>query len=82
MPTLHDEVNFNGKYAIRTKGLWKTNNNAMGGPYLSFTFVDEALNRLYYIEGFIYSPAKSQREYMREISVILSTFQTSEEISK
>ena len=79
MPTLYEQVNFNDKYAIRTKGLWKTNNNAMGGPYLSFTFVDEALNRLYYIEGFIYSPGKSQREYMREVAVILSTFKTSKE---
>ena len=76
---IHEEVNFNDKYAIRTKGLWKTNNNAMGGPYMSFTFVDEALNRLYYIEGFIYSPGKSQREYIREVGVILSTFKTSKE---
>jgi len=80
MPSIHQEVNFNDKYAIRTKGLWKTNNNAMGGPYMSFTFVDEALNRLYYIEGFIYSPGKSQREYMREVGVILSTFKTSKEL--
>ena len=80
MPLIYDEVNFNEKYAIRTKGLWKTNNNAMGGPFLSYTFVDEALNRLYYIEGFIYSPGKSQREYMREITVILSTFRSSAEL--
>lgn len=80
MPLIYDEVNFNDKYAIRTKGLWKTNNNAMGGPFLSYTFVDEALNRLYYIEGFIYSPGKSQREYMREVEVILSTFKTSKEL--
>jgi hypothetical protein len=81
MPLIHEEVNFSDKYGVRTKGLWKTNNNAMGGPFLSFTFVDEALNRLYYIEGFIYSPGKSQREFMREISVILSTFKTSSELS-
>ena len=81
MPLIYDKVNFNDKYAIRTKGLWKTNNNAMGGPFLSYTFVDEALNRLYYIEGFIYSPGKSQREYMREVAVILSTFKTSKELT-
>lgn len=82
MPLIHEEVNFINKYAVRTKGLWKTNNNAMGGPFLSFAMVDEALNRLYYIEGFIYSPGKTQREYMREISVILSTFKTSTELTK
>ncbi len=82
VPLIHEEVNFTSKYAIRTKGLWKTNNNAMGGPFLSFTFVDEPLNRLYYIEGFVYSPGKSQREYMREVSIILSTFKTSKELAK
>ena len=82
IPLIHREVNFKDKYAIRTKGLWKTNNNSMGGPFLSLIFVDEALNRLYYIEGFIYSPGKTQREFMREVSVILSTFKTSTKASK
>jgi hypothetical protein len=74
-------VNFNGKHAIEMRGLWKTNNLTMGGPFLSYTFVDEGTNMLYYIEGFTYSPSKKQREIMRELEVILRTFKTSKELA-
>jgi len=76
IPVTSTPITFNGNYAIETKGLWKTNNLSMGGPFISYTLVDEELGRLYYIEGFLYSPGKSQREFMRELEVILSTFRT------
>jgi len=82
VPPIADTVNFNNHYSIRLRGLWKTNNLSMGGPFVSYTFVDEDLNRLYYIEGFLYSPGKPQREYMRELDIILSTFRTATELRK
>ncbi|MEO1051258.1 MAG: DUF4837 family protein [Bacteroidota bacterium] len=78
IPPVSKETTFDGKYAVRTKGLWKTNNLSMGGPFISYVVVDEALRRVYYIEGFVYSPGKPQRETMRELEAILSTFKTSE----
>lgn len=80
IPVVSNKYNFNNKYAIETRGLWKTNNLSMGGPFIGYTLVDENLNRLYYIEGFVYSPGKSQREFMREMEVILNTFKVSSEI--
>ncbi|TRX55571.1 DUF4837 family protein [Fulvivirga sp. M361] len=79
IPVTTKETNFNGKYGVEMKGLWKTNNLSMGGPFLGFSVVDEALGRIYYIEGFVYSPGKNQREFMREMEVILSTFRIKEE---
>lgn len=72
-------VNFNGKYAIEARGLWKLSDNSLGGPFISYTFVDENLNRLYYIEGFVAAPGKDKREFMREMEAILSTFETRSE---
>lgn len=74
IPPTVAEINFNGNYGKILKGLWKTNNISMGGPFISYTFVDEETNRMYYIEGFVYSPGVDQRELMREINVILKTF--------
>ncbi|MDF9795149.1 hypothetical protein OKW21_000412 [Catalinimonas alkaloidigena] len=82
IPIEFDTVNFNGKYAIEARGLWKLNNNSMGGPFLSYTFVDEESGRLYYIEGFIYSPGKQKRPFIREIEAILHTFRTASEMEK
>ena len=71
-------VSFNGKYAIKINGLWKTHDITMGGPFVGYSLVDEKLNRIYYIEGFIYSPGLDQRELMREMDVVLQTFRTSD----
>ncbi len=73
-------ITFNGQYAAKIKGLWTTNTTSMGGPFVAYALVDETLNRLYYIEGFVYSPGVLQRESMREMEVILSTFKRGNDI--
>ena len=68
------EINFKGLYAVELSGLWRTNKYYVGGPFISYSMVDEATNRLYYIEAFLSSPGKPQRDIMRELEVILKTF--------
>jgi len=79
-PVITREINFNKKFAVEMRGLWRTNNLTMGGPFLGYTFVDEAQGLLYYIEGFTFSPGKDQREIMRELETILHTFKVSSEL--
>lgn len=76
VPVHTREVNFKGNYAVETRGLWRLHNMIMGGPFLSYTFVDEDTNRLYYIEGFAYAPGEKKRGAIREIEAILHTFKT------
>lgn len=77
-----DTVNFNGKYAIEARGQWKLSNDSRGGPFLSYTFVDEESGRLYYIEGFVYRPNEDKRDFIREIEAILKTFRTPDEMEE
>ena len=79
-PVTTKQVSMNSNYAVELKGLWKTNNNTMGGPFIGYSLIDEAQGLLYYIEGFAFSPGKDQREIMRELEAILWTFRTSESI--
>jgi hypothetical protein len=79
-PVITREINFNKKFAVEMRGLWRTNNLTMGGPFLGYAFVDEAQGLLYYIEGFTFSPGKDQREIMRELETILYTFKVSSEL--
>jgi hypothetical protein len=71
-PLQASQVNFNNRFAMELRGLWRT--NFMGGPFIGYGLVDEARGRLYYIEGFCYSPGKDQRETIRELEAILWTF--------
>ena len=76
LPFLFTEVNFQKKYAVETKGMWKLSDNSRGGAFISYTFVDSLSHNLYYIEGYVDAPAKDKRELMRELKVILQTFST------
>jgi hypothetical protein len=69
-----EDINFKGQFAVSVKGLWKINKYYMGGPFISYAMVDESTNRLYYIEAFLYSPGRAQRDFMRELGTIIKTF--------
>jgi Domain of unknown function (DUF4837) len=75
-------ITFNNHYAVEMRGLWRTNNKSMGGPFVGYALVDESKGIFYYIEGFTFSPGRDQREIMRELETILSTFRISSELSK
>lgn len=74
-------INWKNKFTVEARGVWKLRNNSMGGPFLGYIFVDEALGRLYYIEGFVYAPGQKKRNTLRELETILWTFETQVEHS-
>jgi len=80
IPVATREISVNGHYTVEMRGLWRANNFSMGGPFVSYAMVDEANGKFYYVEGFTFSPSKDQREIMRELETILSTFRTSAEL--
>ena len=64
------EINFLGKYAIETRGLWKVENDFMGGPFVSYTFVDEKRNRVITLDGYVYAPNAPKRDLMIQLESI------------
>jgi len=78
IPVTTKEVSLSGQYAVELRGLWRAKNFSMGGPFVGYAIVDAPKGKLYYIEGFTFSPSKDQREIMRELETILGTFRTSE----
>ncbi|MEQ9298937.1 MAG: DUF4837 family protein, partial [Cyclobacteriaceae bacterium] len=74
------EINFKGKFALETRGLWKLSDISGGGPFVSYTFVDQELNRLYYVEAYVFAPSKDKFPLMREMNTILKSFQMESEL--
>ncbi|SHK59145.1 protein of unknown function [Reichenbachiella agariperforans] len=68
------EVNFKGRYAKEARGLWKYSDISAGGPFVSYTFVDEEQKRIYYLEGYVFNPGEDKRVPMQEMEVILQSF--------
>jgi hypothetical protein len=76
------QIKFNTHFSIELRGLWRTNNHTMGGPFLSYAVVDQGTGLLYYLEGFAYNPGRDKREMLRELETILWTFKTSNDLPK
>jgi nitrate reductase NapAB chaperone NapD len=76
------EVNFNGRYALFTQGLWELNVKGMGGPFVNYFFYDEKTQRIYMLDGSIYAPKYYKRNLIQQMDVTLQSFKTKAELSK
>lgn len=74
VPVFTERVTFNGRFAVETRGLWKISDFSGGGPFISYTFVDESTQKLYYLEGYVYSPGTKKKDLIREVEAIISSF--------
>lgn len=80
IPVFTERVNFNGHFAVEARGLWKISDNSRGGPFVSYTLVDEEEGLIYYIEGYVDSPGTRKKNLIRELEAILSTFKTKSDL--
>ena len=61
-----------GFYAVETRGLWKMiDGEAMGGPFVSLTRLDQVNGRVVTAEAFLYAPGQKKRNAMRQTEAIL-----------
>lgn len=77
-----EEVNFLGRYALMTQGLWKMNDKSMGGPFINYTFYDEDTKRIYMLDGSIYAPKYYKKSLIQQVDVLLQSFMTEAELSE
>jgi len=67
------EVELDGKKAFEARGKWEVKNVYMAGPFLSYSVVDKANNRIVVVEGLTYAPSINKRDYMFELEAVLKT---------
>ena len=77
---MNSEVNFNGKYALMTQGLWRFNDLSMGGPFISYTFYDEETRRIYMLDASILAPKYYKKSLLQQVDVLLHSFKTDAEV--
>ena len=64
-----DEIS--GAYSMQLKGLWRTEGDYMGGPFLSYLILNKSKSELLYIDSYIYAPMFNKREYVRQMDAIV-----------
>ncbi len=66
-------VNVRGRYVFEARGLWRMENDMMGGPFISHSTVDTVNNKVIVVEGFVYAPEKMKRTMIRRLEAALYT---------
>jgi hypothetical protein len=74
VPALRDSVG--GFYAMETRGLWKIlDGEAMGGPFVSLTRLDQVNGRVVTAETFLFAAGQKKRNALRQNEAILYTLE-------
>lgn len=61
----------NGNYACEMRGLWRVENDYMGGPFISISELDASGNRIVTVEGSVYAPRFDKRNYLRQMEAMV-----------
>ena len=65
----------NKQYFSEVRGLWRVENDFMGGPFISLTTTSPDGKYLITIEGYVFAPKHDKREYLRQMeSIVYSMF--------
>ncbi len=68
---VYDDITNPNRMVMR--GLWDMRNDAMGGPFVSYIYVDTARQRCLVAETFIFAPDKKKRPLVRQMEAALQT---------
>jgi len=79
-PINYDQFYLKDLYIAELKGLWRSEGDFMGGPFQSFTTIDETRNRVITVDTYVYAPKFDKRNYMRQLEAIMFTFEVIKEI--
>jgi len=72
----YKEFLLNNVYTAEIRGLWKVAGAEgvfMGGPYISFSTVDQKRNRIITVDGYVYGGKKKKRNLMRQVQAVMYT---------
>ena len=74
------------RYGYETRGLWHMVKPADGegefmsvgggGPFLAYSFYDQASDRIYLIHGSVFAPEFDKLDFLRQMEVMANTFRT------
>ena len=74
MEPFRREIEVNNLKITELRGLWRVEGDFMGGPFISFTFINH--NKVIHIDGFVYAPQFKKRDYIRQLEAILNSVKT------
>ena len=69
-PLVNYVADYPAGYTMEMRGMWRVENNYMGGPFVSYTFADERTGSLVTVEGYYYEPNQKKRNQLLQLEAI------------
>lgn len=64
-------VRINGRFWSMMRGFWDVKGDYMGGPFVGYSTLDVATNRVVTIDCYLYSPKLNKRNLLRELEALI-----------
>ncbi len=77
-----ETVNFLGRFAYETRGNWRFSDKTGGGPFVNYTFYDDAERRLYIVDGSVFAPRVAKRDLILQVDALLRTFKVAGDLAQ
>lgn len=75
IPVSIDTVSISGLDFIEIRGLWRVENDYMGGPYILYAYMDKKNSQLQVLSGYVYAPRFEKRTYLQQVEAILLSYE-------
>lgn len=69
-PLVRSVKDYPAGYTMEMRGMWRVVNDFMGGPFVSYTFVNPSTGQLVTVEGYYYEPNQKKRNQMLQLESI------------
>lgn len=76
---LQNIIEHNGNYASEMRGLWRLENDFMGGPFISLAELDASNQRVIVAFGYVYAPSKEKRNLLRQVEAMIYTLKLNDQ---
>ncbi|MFZ5429568.1 MAG: DUF4837 family protein [Bacteroidota bacterium] len=68
---LFQVLRHNRNYAAEIRGLWRVQNDFMGGPFILLAELDAYRQRVVVADGYVYAPSKDKRNFIRQVEAMV-----------
>lgn len=79
LPIESELISFNGISAYQSRGLWRLENDFMGGPFVSYYFENSAKHKSYLIDLFIHAPGSKKKPQIRRLEALVAMMNINKE---
>jgi hypothetical protein len=76
VPPQVQRVRHRDAHIVEMRGWWDMQNDFMGGPFVSHTFIAPSGDELITLEAFVYNPRGNKRPLLRRLEAVLYSFES------